>query len=87
VGRWGGDEFVAIAYNVTRENLGELARRCVAMMRQTLVLGLEDKRFPLSISVGAALSHPGDTPESLVQRADELMYKSRTVGRGRSEAE
>jgi diguanylate cyclase (GGDEF)-like protein/PAS domain S-box-containing protein len=86
VGRWGGDEFLAIVYNVNRENLAELAKRCVVLMGQTSVPNAEDKRIPLSISVGAALVQPGDTGEALLERADQLMYKSRTVGRGRAEA-
>ncbi|MGD0893473.1 MAG: sensor domain-containing diguanylate cyclase [Terracidiphilus sp.] len=86
VGRWGGDEFLAIVYNVKSENLAELARRCAVLMGQTSVLDAEDRRVSLSISVGAALVRPGDTCEALIERADELMYKSRTVGRGRSEA-
>ncbi|MGD0736082.1 MAG: sensor domain-containing diguanylate cyclase [Terracidiphilus sp.] len=87
VGRWGGDEFLAILYNVNHENLAELARRCVVVMGRTSVQDAENRRIGLSISVGAALVRPGDTGEALIERADELMYKSRTVGRGRSEAQ
>jgi diguanylate cyclase (GGDEF)-like protein/PAS domain S-box-containing protein len=86
VGRWGGDEFLAILYNVNLENLAELARRCVAVMGQTALQDTEMVRIPLSISVGAALVRPGDTGEALIERADELMYKSKSVGRGRAEA-
>jgi len=87
VGRWGGDEFLAIARNVDREMLGKLAERCVALIAQTSVLGSDERRIPLSSSVGAALSRPGETAEELIQRADVLMYQSKNGGRGRATTE
>ncbi len=87
VGRWGGDEFLAIARNVDREMLGKLAERCVAMIAQTSVLSGDGRRIPLSSSVGAALSRPGESAEELIQRADELMYRSKHGGRGRATTE
>ena len=82
VGRWGGDEFLAIARNVDREILSSLAERCVALIAQTSVPSNDERRISLSSSVGAALSRPGETAEELIQRADELMYRSKTGGRG-----
>ncbi len=87
VGRWGGDEFLAIARNVDREMLGKLAERCVALIGQTSVLGNDEQRISLSSSVGAALSHPGESAEELIHRADELMYQSKNGGRGRATTE
>jgi diguanylate cyclase (GGDEF)-like protein/PAS domain S-box-containing protein len=87
VGRWGGDEFLAIARNVDHEMLGRLAERCVALIAQTSVLGNAEKRISLSSSVGAALSRPGETAEEFIHRADELMYRSKNGGRGRATTE
>jgi diguanylate cyclase (GGDEF)-like protein/PAS domain S-box-containing protein len=87
VGRWGGDEFLAIARNVNREILIELAERCVVLISETSVLRDDEKRFPLSISVGAALSRPGESAEDLFRRADGLLYQSKTGGRGRATTE
>jgi len=84
VGRWGGDEFLAIAYNVSEAILSELAKRCVALVGQTSILGDDDRRIPLSISVGAALSRLGESADELLQRADALMYLSKTGGRDRA---
>ena len=84
VGRWGGDEFLAIARNMDRETLSRLAERCVLMVAQTTVPSNDERLISLSISVGAALSRPGETAEELIQRADELMYRSKTDGRGRA---
>jgi len=87
VGRWGGDEFFAIARNVNREILSELAERCVLMIAGTSVLGDDEKRFSLSVSVGAALSRPGESAEELFLRADGLLYQSKIGGRGRATTE
>jgi diguanylate cyclase (GGDEF)-like protein/PAS domain S-box-containing protein len=87
VGRWGGDEFLAIARNVDREILSSLAERCVALIAQTSVPLDDERRISLSSSVGAALSRPGETAEELVQRADKLMYQSKTSGRSRATTE
>jgi PleD family two-component response regulator len=41
----------------------------------------------MSISVGAALVQPGDTPDDLIERADKLMYRCKTAGQSRVETE
>jgi PleD family two-component response regulator len=35
------------------------------------------------MSIGATLLHPGDTAESFVGRADQLMYQGKEPGRNR----
>lgn len=87
VGRWGGDEFLAIARNVDRGMLRMLAERCVALIAQTAVLGSDERRISLSSSVGAALWRPGESADELIARADELLYRSKKGGRGRATTE
>lgn len=81
VGRWGGDEFLAIAKSVNHEILRTLAERCITLIRETAILIESAKPLSLSISVGAALVRSGDTVETLIHRADELMYQSKAAGR------
>ena len=82
VGRWGGDEFLAIVRNVSIETLNDLAKRCVAMVGQISISGNGSRPTHLSISVGGTLNRPNDTPRSLVRRADGFLYESKTSGRG-----
>jgi diguanylate cyclase (GGDEF)-like protein len=84
VGRWGGDEFLAIARNVDCEILSSLAERCVAMVALTSIPSNDERRISLSVSVGAALLRPGEAAEELIQRADDLMYRSKSGGRRRA---
>ncbi len=84
VGRWGGDEFMAIVRHVGSETLGILAERCRALVAQT-GFRTNDERLVsiLSVSVGGAIVCPGDSPEALVKRADESMYQDKMTKRDR----
>jgi diguanylate cyclase (GGDEF)-like protein/PAS domain S-box-containing protein len=84
VGRWGGDEFLAIVRNVTPEILTELAERCVVMVEKIAFPQQVSTRLSLSVSVGGTLISPGDTFRSLVKRADDLLYESKSAGRSRA---
>jgi diguanylate cyclase (GGDEF)-like protein len=46
-------------------------------------LDLGQMHLTVTVSVGATLLRPQDTPESIVHRADELMYQSKQGGRNR----
>lgn len=80
VGRWGGEEFVVLATNTGPEDLGRAAERL-----RTLVSAAETSTtsgpISVTVSIGAASFVPGDSLESLVARADELMYRAKRAGR------
>jgi diguanylate cyclase (GGDEF)-like protein len=84
VGRWGGDEFLALIHNVDRKVLALLVKRCVTMVSRTSLPAPDGGAIPLSISAGATLVLPGETAERLIRRADALMYQSKLSGRGRA---
>ena len=44
---------------------------------------LDGHRLSFTISLGATLALPDDTPESLIARADALMYQTKEAGRNR----
>jgi len=80
VGRWGGDEFIAVTHHVNNEILTHLAVRCCAMVAQTSFPSSEGSPISVSVSIGGTLALPGDTAEKLIKRADELMYQNKTNG-------
>jgi diguanylate cyclase (GGDEF)-like protein/PAS domain S-box-containing protein len=82
VGRWGGDEFVAIVLGVDAGILKRLADRCVRLVKQVALLCDGGQELALSVSIGAVLSRPGEDAEEILRRADELMYQSKSAGRG-----
>jgi diguanylate cyclase (GGDEF)-like protein/PAS domain S-box-containing protein len=84
VGRWGGDEFQAIAHNVNENTAKALTERCVRLATESKIVSSDGRNIRLSISVGVTLAHPGDDVSSLLHRADELMYRSKLNGRNRA---
>jgi len=80
VGRWGGDEFIAVAHHVNEEILTHLAVRCCAMVAQTSFPSCDGSPVSVSVSIGDTLALPGDSAEKLIKRADDLMYQNKTNG-------
>ncbi len=79
VGRWGGDEFVALVD-------GELPEaRSRSQMIEKWVNGIytletsgEPRKVQVSAATGFAVWHPGETVNQVLRRADEAMYQSKT---------
>ncbi len=82
-GRWGGDEFLAILPGVSVGILRQLAIRCGVNVVRDSFSEIDGQPLSLSISVGGTLARENDTPETLIARADDLMYESKTGGRDR----
>jgi diguanylate cyclase (GGDEF)-like protein/PAS domain S-box-containing protein len=82
VGRWGGDEFIALLPGMTGQFLPEKAELCRALIARSEVL-VQGTRLATTVSIGAAVVEPGDTVESLLKRADASMYESKKGGRNR----
>ncbi len=82
LGRWGGEEFVVMVLNVSEEQLTVVAERLRSAI-ENLTLKTKETRIPLTISVGGTLIRKDDTPESIIERADNLMYQSKQAGRNR----
>jgi diguanylate cyclase len=72
VARYGGEEFVVIMPHTELPGATIFAER----LRKTL-----QERLPLTISGGVAMAMDGDTPESLLARADSALYGAKSAGR------
>ncbi|MBU0505173.1 sensor domain-containing diguanylate cyclase [bacterium] len=81
-GRWGGEEFIGIIRNVGKEQLPRVAERMRALVEKSHVK-TDKEDLNITISIGATVAKPDDDLDSLVKRADELMYKSKTNGRNK----
>jgi len=82
IGRWGGEEFVGLVRNVETTGLRRIAERYRALVAETTV-PIEDEPRQVTISLGATLARADDSLESVVKRADILMYRSKQEGRNR----
>jgi diguanylate cyclase (GGDEF)-like protein/PAS domain S-box-containing protein len=80
VGRWGGEEFVAVLSNITALRLRTGAER-YRMLVERSSLPTETGPIHLTISAGVTLALTDDTPATIIKRADKLMYESKAHGR------
>ena len=81
-GRWGGEEFVGVIRSIDAEDLAVLGNRMRVLINQSFLMH-DEARLGVSISLGATVAHPDDTAESLIKRADHLLYQSKKEGRNR----
>ncbi len=78
--RWGGEEFVIIAPNVTAESLGIMAER-LRMLVESSWIDLEGDRLSVTASFGGAISRSGESANDVVGRADKQVYACKEAGR------
>ena len=81
VGRWGGEEFVAVIANVSHEELLQTANRFRILVERSRVPGVQPVR--VTISLGASIASPGESIEDLLKRADHYLYRSKSAGKNR----
>ena len=81
VGRWGGEEFLALLPSTGSAGAHEVAQRLGAAVASAPAL-VGGEAIPISVSVGAATLRDGQG-ESLVADADEAMYAAKQAGRNR----
>ena len=81
VGRWGGEEFIAVITNVDLGETRTFAERIRTLVEHSSLPG--DPPVCVTVSVGATIAKESDSVEALVARADGLMYRSKQDGRNR----
>src|SRR5271157_228872 len=81
-GRWGGEEFLALILDIDLEGVKVVADKIRRLIEQAKIQD-DDRNLGVTISIGASVSHPDDTVETIIRRTDELMYKSKQNGRNR----
>lgn len=82
LGRYGGEEFVAILTNVDVSNLHSFADRLRLLVKKSGI-DTEYSTIQVTVSIGATLVRTEDTVETAISRADQFMYHSKISGRDR----
>jgi two-component system cell cycle response regulator len=82
--RFGGEEFVVVMPDTDLSFAYMVAER----LRQSVadapfMVSATSKQVPVTISIGVASSSNGDTPEVLLKRADQALYRAKRDGRNR----
>lgn len=80
VGRWGGEEFIAIFSDADTAGLSIITEK-MRFLVEASKLRLADEEIHVTISIGATLSIKDDNIDTIVKRADDMMYQSKADGR------
>jgi diguanylate cyclase (GGDEF)-like protein len=76
VARLGGEEFVVLLPDATLEAAGAVAER-MRVALQSAVFTHDGRTIRITSSFGVACMGPEDTPESLLARADAMLYRAK----------
>ncbi len=80
VGRWGGEEFMALTPNVRQDQIWQLAERHRHLVEQSS-RSISNNKISITVSVGATLVNDNESQSDALARADALLYKSKESGR------
>ena len=80
--RYGGDEFVLVLVETSREAAKCAAHRIRQRLREQSFVTADGTPVPISVSIGVA-AHPedGDTVRALLNAADQALYQAKASGR------
>lgn len=81
LGRWGGEEFIAILPDTTLDAAEALAER----IRQAVTKVALDKVGEVNVSLSVAPLEVGETRKELLRRLDDTLYRAKAQGRNRVE--
>ena len=86
LGRYGGEEFIALLPETDLTTAVTVADRLrVAIQACDILKTPAGEVHPTTISLGLTRWQPGDTVETLIHRADEALYRAKAGGRNRIE--
>ncbi len=80
VGRFGGEEFLLVLVDADAAAAQRVAERLAERARNLQVPG-SPPDCRLTVSIGIAEFHPGETVETVIQRADRALYAAKSAGR------
>jgi diguanylate cyclase (GGDEF)-like protein/PAS domain S-box-containing protein len=83
MGRWGGEEFMVILHDLDAVSLQMIGEKLLNLVRRSHLILPDNRILSATISIGGTLVQKNDTLESIVDRADRLMYQSKAAGRNR----
>ncbi len=83
--RFGGEEFTVVLLDTDLDEAMEVAQKLhEAISKLVLVRRSTKEKLPgITVSMGASCLQPGDSRESLIERADQALYHAKESGRNR----
>lgn len=84
LGRYGGEEFLLLLPQTACDDAAALAENCLRRLA-SLPLALGAGELRITSSAGCACALPGESSDSLIERADHALYRAKVNGRNRLE--
>jgi len=84
--RYGGEEFLITLNRISEDGSKIVGERILSLARHNKLL-YKKHQFSVTLSIGATVLRPGDTVETLINRADEALYRAKNDGKDRMEVE
>lgn len=78
--RWGGEEFVAIVPNCGPSEIELIGHKLRVLVEQSFIWK-DSEVVGVTLSVGATTARLEDSVDTIITRADKLMYRSKANGR------
>lgn len=82
VARYGGEEFAVILWETSEDEARRLGERLLEALRR-LRIPHNGEEITVTASLGLAMLHADDTPETWLARADRALYQAKETGRDR----
>ncbi|MES0490645.1 MAG: diguanylate cyclase [Leptospirales bacterium] len=79
--RWGGEEFIILAPETGKKTAIELSERILKIVDEQTY----PKEIHMTISIGVGVHEPGDSVDTLLNKADKALYVAKDKGRNRME--
>jgi len=77
--RWGGDEFVIVVPNIDGHGLMDISERLLKFVTASSFT-CNSNLVCVTISIGGTIANNQDTQNTIIHRADKLMFKSKSSG-------
>ncbi|MGD9345655.1 MAG: GGDEF domain-containing protein, partial [Candidatus Aminicenantes bacterium] len=82
VGRWGGEQFLVLLFNVQETKLDLVANKLRLLVSQSNIQ-VGTKLLSVTVSIGATIANLRDNAQTIMDRVDRLMRHSKNRGRNR----
>jgi len=84
--RYGGEEFVIILNRVDSEHCEKITKRLLEIISSNKLI-YKGEGLRVTMSVGTTKYSAGDTPDSIIARADKALYKAKNSGKNQMVSE
>jgi len=80
--RYGGEEFVLVLNRIDTSHCKKIASRILDLIGKNKLI-YKAKSLSVTVSIGPTIFSSGDTPDTLIARADKALYQAKADGKNR----